>query len=132
MQTTIDARDDAPLTWTPWVNVAVGIAAIITPFIGAGASNAFRTSNVITGIIIVIVALVAFFASQTPSGINIAIINILAGIWLVISTSLTLQPMLVWENVVLGVIAVLIAIISMAGHKQLARLTVQRSEAHGA
>jgi uncharacterized membrane protein HdeD (DUF308 family) len=123
MQTTASGpttRTDTPMTWTPWVNVAIGIAAIITPFAGGG-STAITTSDVITGIIIGIVALIAFFTSQSKQGMNVAIINILAGVWLIISTSFAHGAMLVWDNVMLGVLAILTAIISMGAHQQLMR-----------
>jgi|GEM_PF-2881777 len=110
------------LTWTPWVNVAIGIAVIITPFIGIAATDALRISNVITGIIIGIVALIAFFGSQSNSITKIAAINILAGIWLWISTAFSHNATLVWENVVFGVLAILTAVISMSTHAQLMRI----------
>lgn len=121
--TTIQTRTtEMPMIWTPWVNVAIGIAVIVTPFIGSAASNGLKISNVITGIIIGIVALIAFFASQSKSGTNIAVINIAAGIWLWISTSFALDVTITWENVVFGVLAILTAVISMSQHDQFLRL----------
>ncbi len=121
MQSTVtqpqQRSEQMPMIPTPWVNFAVGIAAIITPFVGS-APDAFRTSNVITGIIICIVALLAFFSSRSRSGIYVAIINVLAGIWLLISTSFTLSPAMVWDNVILGVLAIVTACVSMGVHKQ--------------
>jgi len=80
MQTISPPREPyMPMTLTPWVNVAAGIAAIITPF-GVGATNAFRISYLITGIIIVIVALATLLSSHSRSDTNVAVINIIAGI----------------------------------------------------
>ncbi len=131
MQTTSTLARQTPMTWTPWVNVAVGVAAIITPFVGGEASDAFRVSNVITGIIIVIVALIAFASSQSRSGLNVAVVNIVAGIWLLISTAFTLHAMLVWENVVLGVLAILTAAVAIRTHTQIERLMWLRSRPDG-
>jgi hypothetical protein len=119
--TTGQNASNLPMTWTPWINVGIGIAAIITPFIGTTPTN-FQISNIITGIIISIVALVAFFTSRMRSAINIALVNVLAGLWLLISTSLAHNATLAWENLVLGVLAILTAIIGMGVHGQLVSL----------
>ncbi len=130
MQVSSKGTVETPMTWTPWVNVVVGIAAIITPFVGAEASSAFRISNVITGIIIVIIALAVFLSSHSRSGSKAAVINLLAGLWLLISTVLTPHAMLVWENVVLGVLATVTASITMGTHGQLERLAWLQSRPH--
>jgi hypothetical protein len=119
--TTGQNASNLPMTWTPWINVGIGIAAIITPFIGTSPTS-FQISNIVTGIIISIVALLAFFTSRTRSAIDIAVVNVLAGIWLLISMSLAHNAMLAWENVVLGVLAILTAIIGIGVHGQLVSL----------
>lgn len=123
METVPIRNSQMPMTLTPWINVAIGIAVIIAPFAGVNASHAIETSNVITGIIVGIIALIAFFASRSMTGTNIAIINILAGIWLVISTSFAHDPALIWENVAFGILAILTAALSMGEHQQLTRLS---------
>ena len=104
-----------PYTWAQWINVAVGIAVIITPFI-ANADTAAKTSGVITGIIIGVIALISFFVSKGESGVGISWINIIAGIWLLISTSFAHDPQLVWQDVVYGILAILTAAIVMGLH----------------
>jgi SPW repeat len=105
-----------PYTWAQWINVAIGIAVIITPFI-ANADTAAKTSGVITGIIIGVIAIISFFLSPSEGGgVGISWINILAGIWLLISTSFARDPQLVWQDVVYGILAIITAIIVMGLH----------------
>ncbi|MHB2015481.1 MAG: SPW repeat domain-containing protein [Candidatus Xenobia bacterium] len=103
---------DAHATYAPWLNFALGIAVIITPWIGNVATNAEKTSDVITGIIMCIVALVAFFATSRSAS-NVSIINILAGIWLWISIPFTSDVMMHWQHVVYGCMAIITALIAM-------------------
>ena len=114
MQQTMN-RHDMPYTWAQWINVGIGIAVIITPFI-ANADTAAKTSGVITGIIIGVIAIISFFISRGESGIGISWINILAGIWLLISTSFARDPQLIWQDVVYGILAILTAVIVMGLH----------------
>lgn len=106
-----------PRVLAPWANVALGVAAIITPFIvGDIASRAITVSDVITGIVILVVALVSYGTSRQEGSSNVSIINVLAGIWLVISSSFANTPMLAWDNVMLGVICIVIALATMGEH----------------
>jgi len=118
MQTTVNRTEVArttPYTWAQWINVLLGIAVIVTPFV-AQANGTFVTSDVVAGIIIVIVGLISFFASRSPNGTSISNINILAGIWLFISTLFAHDAMLVWQNVAYGVLVIVTAIIVMGLH----------------
>jgi hypothetical protein len=125
MQTTINRREPSkpmPLEWVPWINVAIGVAVIITPFVVA-ADRGTQLSDVITGIVIVIVALISFGVSRTLSGSNISIINVIAGVWLLVSTSFSENPTITWLHVVYGVLAALTAIIVLGEHKAHVDLT---------
>ncbi|HYK53766.1 MAG TPA: SPW repeat protein [Candidatus Eremiobacteraceae bacterium] len=105
-----------PYTWAQWINVGIGIAAIIAPFV-ANADTAAKTSGVIVGIIIGVIAIISFFLSRSEGGgVGISWINILAGIWLLISTSFARDPQLVWQDVVYGILAIVTAIIVMGLH----------------
>jgi hypothetical protein len=87
---------------------------IVSPF-AIGASGGVRTSLVITGIVIGIVAIIelAMYATQHVS--YWPVINILAGIWLLVSTSMaSATPGLAWSNVVLGVTAIISAVLALS------------------
>jgi hypothetical protein len=104
-----------PYTWVQWINVLLGLAIIVTPFV-AQADGRVTASGVISGIVIVIVGLISFFASKDDNGTNISFVNILAGIWLLISTSFTHDTLLVWQNFVYGVLVIVTAIVVMGLH----------------
>jgi len=125
MQQTVNRAESAqtmPYTWAQWINILLGIAVIVTPFV-AQASNAMMTSDVIVGIVIVIVGLVSFFSSKLARGTAVSVINVLAGIWLLISTSFAGSPLLVWQHVVYGVLVIVTAFIVMGLHKAHMTLT---------
>lgn len=102
--------------FAPWTNIAVGILAIISPFAIHVTSQAMTTSAVIAGIVIVVIAIVelASFARSTHMSFW-PVINILAGIWLFISTSLAMGDMaMIWSNVALGVVAIVTALVALS------------------
>jgi hypothetical protein len=100
----------------PWVNVAVGILTIISPFVAVPDSYGAKWDMVITGFIIAIVAIIemATFAKTNRMGYW-PVINILAGIWLFISTGIVaMNVVLVWSNIVLGVLAIVTALVALS------------------
>ncbi len=100
----------------PWVNVAVGILTIISPFVAVPDSYGAKWDMVITGFIIGIVAIIemATFAKTNRMGYW-PVINIVAGIWLFISTGIVaMNVTLVWSNIVLGVLAIVTALVALS------------------
>src|SRR5579884_446609 len=100
----------------PWVNVAVGILTIISPFVAVPDSYGAKWDMVITGFIIGIVAIIemATYAKTNRMGYWPAI-NILAGIWLFISTGIVaMNVALVWSNIVLGVLPIVTALVALS------------------
>jgi hypothetical protein len=100
----------------PWVNVAVGVLTIISPFVAVPNPWGIRVDLVITGFIIGIVAIIemATYARTARMGYWPAI-NILAGIWLFISTTWAGGNLtLVWSNIVLGVLAIVTALVALS------------------
>jgi hypothetical protein len=103
----------------PWLNVAVGILTIISPFALGSASMAARWDLVVTGIIIGIVAIIELsIYARTTHMSYWPVINILAGIWLLISTTYAQGDVgLLWSNVVLGILAIVSAAIALSYEK---------------
>ncbi len=100
----------------PWVNVAVGILTIISPFVAVPDSYGAKWDMVITGFIIGIVAIIemATFAKTNRMGYW-PVINVVAGIWLFISTGIVaMNVTLVWSNIVLGVLAIVTALVALS------------------
>lgn len=100
----------------PWVNVAVGILTIISPFVAVPDSYGAKWSMVVTGFIIGIVAIIelATFARSARMGYW-PLINILAGIWLFISTGVvSMNLTLVWSAIMLGVMSIVTALVALS------------------
>lgn len=98
-------------------NVALGIATIITPFMAKGVeSHGLLVSDVITGIVVLLVGLISYGASRHINGTGISGINILAGIWLIISVGFATTELLKWDNVMLGVLCIVNALATMGEH----------------
>jgi len=100
----------------PWVNVAVGVLTIISPFVAVPNPYGMKWDLVITGFIIGIVAIVemATYAKTNRMGYW-PLINILAGIWLFISTTWANGNItLVWSNIVLGVLSIVTALVALS------------------
>ncbi|HEY3998277.1 MAG TPA: SPW repeat protein [Candidatus Xenobia bacterium] len=95
--------------YTPWVNFALGIAVIITPFVSQSVSTGEMASDVIVGIVLAVIALVDLFSAARAEWINV-----LAGIWLWISAAFSSSSMLHWQHVVYGCLAIVTAIAALA------------------
>jgi hypothetical protein len=100
----------------PWVNVAVGVLTIISPFVAVPNPWGIRVDLVITGFIIGVVAIIEMATyARTARMAYWPAINILAGIWLFISTTWAGGNLtLVWSNIVLGVLAIVTALVALS------------------
>lgn len=100
----------------PWVNVAVGVLTIISPFVAVPDSYGVKLDLVITGFIIGIVAIIEMATyARTERMSYWPTINILAGIWLFISTTWAGGNVtLVWSNIVLGVLCIVTALVALS------------------
>ncbi|HTZ55645.1 MAG TPA: SPW repeat protein [Candidatus Acidoferrum sp.] len=98
-----------------WINIVVGILAIISPFALHDTSQGVIWSTVITGAVIVIAAVIELSVYPSSSNMNYwPVINVIAGIWLVISTSLAIGDVgMIWSNIVLGIMAIATAIVAL-------------------
>lgn len=88
------------------LNLLVGIWLIIAPFIFGYSTVAMMNDSVITGIVVAILAVIGLtIASETWS----RWLNVIAGIWLIISAavySAAESPALIWNAIVMGVLVV--------------------------
>ncbi len=100
----------------PWINLAIGIMTIISPYALGTSDNAARWSLTITGIIVGIVAIIELAMDRQNRGVAYwPVINLLAGIWLIISTSLAAgNTAVVWNDIILGVAAIVTALVAMS------------------
>ncbi len=100
----------------PWINVAIGILTIISSYALGVTSAAVLTSAWIAGAVIVIVALIELTVYAKSHSMHYwPVINILAGIWLLISTSLAQPSMgVVWSDIVLGVAAIVTSAVALS------------------
>ena len=100
----------------PWVNVAIGILTIISPFVAVPDSYGAKWDLVVTGIIIGVVAIIEMATYGKSARMNYwPLINILAGIWLFISTGIvTMNLTLVWSTIMLGVMAIVTALVALS------------------
>ena len=84
-----------------WVNIALGIWMIVSPFVLAIHSSKAIWNNVIAGAIVGILALIRWSMRQT----GWSWLNLILGAWLVISPFvLFLSGPAMWNNVILGII----------------------------
>lgn len=100
----------------PWVNVAVGVLAIISPFVAVPNSYGAKWDLVVTGIVIGAVAIVemATYGKNARMGYW-PLINILAGIWLFVSTGVVAMNLtLVWSSIMLGVITIVTGLVALS------------------
>jgi len=101
----------------PFVNIAIGILTIVSTYaLGMATVGSVVTSNWIAGAVIVIVALIELAVYPRGRGMHYwPIINILAGIWLLISTSLAqAAPAMIWSDIVLGVVAIVTSCVALS------------------
>jgi SPW repeat len=84
-----------------WVNILLGIWVIVSPFVLAFHSPKAVWSNVITGAVIGILALIRWSMHQP----GWSWLNLILGIWLVISPFvLFASGVAMWNNVIVGII----------------------------
>jgi hypothetical protein len=90
-----------------WVNIVLGIWVIVSPFVLAFHSSKAVWSNVVTGIIVGILALIRWRMRQP----GWSWLNLILGAWLVISPFvLFLSAAAMWNNVILGIIIAALAL----------------------
>jgi SPW repeat len=90
-----------------WVNVVLAIWVIVSPFVLAIHSSRAVWNNVVTGVLVGILALIRWSVRQP----GLSWLNLLLGIWLVISPFvLFLSGAAMWNNVILGVIVAAFAL----------------------
>lgn len=84
-----------------WVNIVLSVWVIISPFVLAMHSPKAMWNNVITGSIVCILALIRWGTHR----LGLSWLNLILGIWLVISPFvLFLNTAVMWNNVILGII----------------------------
>jgi hypothetical protein len=110
------SNSSLPHTWVQWINVCLGISLILTPF-RVHSYGLIPDNAAVTGLAIIVIALVSFFASTSREGGYISILNVVAGFWLFISTAFTLNKMLAWQNFVAGVLIMMTGLITVAVHE---------------
>jgi len=98
-----------------WVNVLVGIWLMIAPFAlgAAGAAHAWTASDVVLGILLVAFSWWMLAAIAPPTGI--AWFEMLCGIWLIVAPFVlgySAAPRALWNDVVCGIIAIIVAIVA--------------------
>lgn len=90
-----------------WVNILLGIWVLISPFVLAVHSSKGVWSNVITGAMVGVLALVRWSMHQR----GWSWLNLFLGIWLFISPFvLFLSGAAMWNNVILGIIIAAMAL----------------------
>ncbi len=116
---TINPQRSVSTRASAW-NVLLGIWLIISPFVlGHARSNAFLVNNIVLGIVIGVLALIRSSGSDPRAGTSW--LNIILGIWLIISPfalgfSNLMGPMI--NNVVVGIVVALIALGSASGSRE--------------
>jgi hypothetical protein len=89
------------------VNIVLGIWVIVSPFVLAFHSSKAVWSNVVTGVIVGILALIRWSVRQP----GWSWLNLILGAWLVISPFvLVLSAAAMWNNVILGIIIAALAL----------------------
>jgi SPW repeat-containing protein len=90
-----------------WVNILLGVWVIISPFVlGMNVPKAIW-NNVVAGAVVGILAIIRWIMRQS----GWSWVNLLLGIWLVISPFLLfLSGAAMWNNVILGIIIAALAL----------------------
>jgi hypothetical protein len=95
-----------------WLNIALGIWVIISPFVVQfWRLPAAMWNNVIVGIVIAILAIIR---TSVPRQAGWSWANVILGIWMIISPfalGVTTTAIL-WTNIILGIVIALIAAVS--------------------
>lgn len=92
-----------------WVNVVLGIWVLISPFVLTFPSQRMVWNNVATGIVVGIFAILRLSA-RSQSGWSW--INVLLGIWLILSPFVLgfVHGAALWNNVIVGIIIAALAL----------------------
>jgi SPW repeat-containing protein len=90
-----------------WVNILLGIWVIISPFVLGIHSPRGMWSNIVTGVLVVILAVIRW-AMHQPGW---SWLNLILAIWLVISPFvLFLSGAAMWNNVIMGILICALAL----------------------
>jgi MFS-type transporter involved in bile tolerance (Atg22 family) len=111
----------------PLVNLAVGILALISPWALHPASSTVTWDLVITGALIAIVSFLTMGThAQSETSHNYwPAINVLLGIWLLVSLGFIHNDLAMsWNNVVLGVLAIITGLVSQSHEETTMRRTM--------
>jgi hypothetical protein len=96
----------------PVINLAVGILTLISPWVLRPPSSTALWDVTATGIAIGVVALVTMSATNRQ---NWPLVNVLLGIWLLVSlVFIGNQMAMLWSNIVLGVLAIVTGLVSQS------------------
>lgn len=98
---------DTQVKWASGLNIIAGLWVLVSPWVLNYASSrpSLRTDDVVVGIIVAVLAAIRAFGDQRAA--SLSWINLLLGIWLVISAfmwSSTAAPVPFWNNIIMGVI----------------------------
>jgi hypothetical protein len=92
-----------------WINILLGIWVLISPFVLTFTSPSAIWNNVVAGIIVGILAIIRLSTHHQPGW---SWINVLLGIWLIISPFVLAfaTGAAMWNNVILGIIIGVLAL----------------------
>jgi hypothetical protein len=120
METMVTHPHDAQVKTASGLNFLAGIWLIISPWIyGVITGNNAASNSVVVGIIIAVLAAIRFFAPRNAVGLSW--INALLGIWMIISPWIygyAGHTGWLWNSVIVGIIAVVLALWSAAGTRR--------------
>ncbi len=90
-------------SWSSWLNILLGIWVLFSPFVLAFELTKATWNNIVIGFVVGILALIRL---SVPNQTGWSRINVLLGIWLVISPFALgfFRVDGLWNNVVLGII----------------------------
>lgn len=112
--------------YAPWANLLAGILAIMSPWVLRTASTGVAWDITITGIIIAVVSLIVMSTHGKLSTNYWPIVNIAAGIWLLISLTFIHDDLaMTWSNIVLGSMVFVGGIVSEAHEAQASRTPLE-------
>ncbi|MFA5925830.1 MAG: SPW repeat protein [Parcubacteria group bacterium] len=100
--------DNTTVKTASGINIVAGIWLIIAPFL-LGFTGALRTSDIVFGIIIAILALIRVSAPEEAPWVSW--INMIFGIWILLSPFFLgyIGVAALWNNIILGVIVAVLA-----------------------
>lgn len=110
-----------------WINVIAGLWLILAPFVLSYTNAAQKTNSIWLGIIVGVLALIRAFTPASSGTVWLSWINIIAGIWLIVSPFVlgAASSMALWNNIIIGAIVLLDAIWnSAAGGNAASRIHV--------